>query len=613
MKHFKKTKTTWLYLILLFVPSCFAFAQVTVNSNFEGGNGVATFKVEENNEIHITSELKGGDTKNIVYYVEISGLNPDMPLILYVDATWRGHTLAYSFDQITWHRSNLTNLNNFNIPLTSSTIYVAHTYPYVYSDMINDVNAISNLDYVEVSDLTISEGGRPVKLVKITDACIDDNEKELIWIFGRMHAFEVPGNLAAVGMMNYFASDEPSAQRLRKEAIIYVVPMMDVDMAFAGGSGKDQEPVDFNRDWYYLNTPSHWNAVEAAKMMIDSTAQLNNFSVFFDSHSPPSSHWSTVFYYVYDVPQMKSNINFVSETVEQIAGYRGDDAIYSGLDISVSQDYVLSIYNNPRHYNVTMETGFKTRPDGVEWTRELYLLNGEYHGRAISDFIHGHAYEDDLIVDNNDPNVVIEGNWSSGTDIFGYLEDDYLYINSESPASIVFNATIDSTGTYEVFTRWVSHPDFATNASASFTYSEETLDFTLDMTNRGGNWISLDTVTLNAGEQVSLTINNTGANQTVIADGLRISRVIECASLTTDKFEKPLFNFGLYPNPATNEFTVQLENNAELEWVKVYDLTGRLVLKSNETTVNTMSLYRGLYIVQVKTNRGEGVKKLVIR
>ncbi|MBQ0768556.1 MAG: hypothetical protein KBT58_04645 [Bizionia sp.] len=138
--------------------------------------------------------------------------------------------------------------------------------------MISDVNNISNLSYVNVSDLAISEGGRAVKLVKIKDECVDDSEKELIWMLGRMHAFENPGNYSLMGMLDFFTSNHPSAIRLREEAIIYIVPIMDVDQAYNGGSGKDQTPVDFNRDWHSLSNQSHWNAVNAAKSLIDSTA-----------------------------------------------------------------------------------------------------------------------------------------------------------------------------------------------------------------------------------------------------------------------------------------------------------------------------------------------------
>lgn len=134
---------------------------------------------------------------------------------------------------------------------------------------------------------------------------------------------------------------------------------------------------------------------------MDSTAQLNNFSVFFDSHSPPPSG-SSLFYYIYDARHQLANDRFVKETVKYLGNYRITELIYSSLDYSISQDYVLANYDNPRHFNVTMETGFEWRTDGVEWTKDLYLLNGEYNAHAISDYIHGHASNSDILIDNTD-------------------------------------------------------------------------------------------------------------------------------------------------------------------------------------------------------------------
>ena len=606
-------KWTLLSLIFILLSVSITKAQITVNSDFEGGNGIATFTDTVANEVHIASELKGGDTKNIVYYVEISGLNPDIPLILEVSATWRGHNVVYSYDNATWHKALLTNLDNFIIPLTSSTVYVAHSYPYTYSDMLSDVEGVSERDHVEVFDMAVSEGGRSVKLVKVTDDCVEDAGKELIWVFGRMHAFENPGNIAVVGMLDYFVSDHPGAERLRKEAIIYVVPMMDVDMAYMGGSGKDQTPYDFNRDWLYINTPSHWNAVNAAKTWIDSTAQLNTFSVFFDSHSPPPSHGTNLFYYVYDVDHYRSNADFVTETVKEYGDYQGTYSIYGGLDISISQDYVIDNYDNPKCYNVTMETGFDYRPDGVEWTKEGYLQHGEYHGQAISDYIHGHAKTGDLLIDNTDlTRVELTGDWISDTSIFGYFGDDYLYASAQNPAGITFNATIDTAGQYEIFTRWVSDPGFAGNTSASFTHSGGTSPFSLDMTVKGGNWVLLDTFSLNAGEDVSFTINNTDADQTIIADGFRISSLTTCESVSVDVAEYPSFRFNLYPNPTNSRVNILLPPNALLANVRIYNSLGKWVLSSTAETINISSLPRGLYLVEVNTNQGRGMEKLVV-
>lgn len=615
MKKYLALKNILFFLIIILLSPSLLYAQINVSSNFEGGNGVATFTDIDANEVHIVSELKGDDTKNISYYVEISGLNPALPLTLEVSAFWGGPTIVYSYDNINWEKTALTNLNNFSIPLQSSSVFVAHSYPYTYSNMISDVNNISNLSFVNVSDLAISEGGRAIKLLKITDECVDDSEKELIWMLGRMHAFENPGNYSLMGMLDFFTSNHPSAIRLREEAIIYIVPIMDVDQAYNGGSGKDQSPVDFNRDWHSLGNQSHWNAVNAAKSLIDSTAQLNNFSVFVDSHSPPPGGLS-LFYYIYDSDHHYVNTRFVTETVNHLGNYQGNEEIYYNLYNAISQDYIITNYDNPKHYNVTIETGFNNRTDGAEWTKELYLLNGEYHGQAISDYIHGLAHTNDIIIDNNDAaNVVLNGNWVPSTNILGYYSDNYLSTDTSVPSSAVFNATVSTAGTYEIFTRWVSDSNFATNALASFTHSGNTDNFYLDMSLRGGNWVTLDTYYLEAGEQVSLTISNLNANQTVIADGFRISEVLDCQSLSIqDNYQTPLpFNCKLYPNPTNDNFTLQLDNNVILITMKIYDMLGHLVLTTKEYKVNTSLLKDGLYAVEIITNKGRGIKKLVIR
>lgn len=196
-----------------------------------------------------------------------------------------------------------------------------------------------------------------------------------------------------------------------------------------------------------------------------------------------------------------SNIRFVNETVQQIANYKGTELLYVGLDISISQDYVISNYDNPKHYNVTMETGFGVRPDFVEWTKATYLQNGEFYAKAISEYIHGLSNANDILIDNtNATQVNLSGNWSSGNILLGYFGTDYISAPSGTPSSATFSATIPTAGKYEIFTRWVSSPNFESNAPATFTYSGGTDSFSLNMTSRGGNWISLGNYDLAASE-----------------------------------------------------------------------------------------------------------------
>ncbi|MCD4731229.1 MAG: T9SS type A sorting domain-containing protein, partial [Bacteroidales bacterium] len=533
----------------------------------------------------IQSELKGGDNSNLVYYTEISGLNSFMPLTLQVDAACSGPTIVYSYDNVNWQKVEIDSSSNFIIPFNSSSVYVAHTYPYTYSDMIADVDSISGFSYVDVYNMAISEEGRPVKLVRITENCTNNAEKELIWILGRIHAFEAPGNYTVAGMLDFFTSNHPAAKRLREEAIIYIVPMMDVDQVYNGGSGKNQSPIDFNQDWISLSHQSHWNAIKKAKIWIDSTAQLNPFRVFIDSHSPLPYHHS-LFYFTYNVDHHISNSKFVRETIQHLGNYHINELLFS-LNTMYSQDYIIDNYDNPFHFNITMETGFNKRTDNVAWTKNLYLLNGELHAQAVSNYIHGLVNTGDILIDNNDSEqVVINGNWQSDSSILGYFMNDYLYADNQDPASVSFNATIPASDTYEIFTRWVSNPGFATNAVASFDYSGGTSDFTLDMSLRGGNWVALDTFQLMNGERVSLTISNPSANGIVIADGLRISKVIECQTTSIQDciLEQNNIDFSNYPNPFNSEttisFTIPVENKIELI---VFNIIGQKI----KTLVNS--------------------------
>lgn len=82
-------------------------------------------------------------------------------------------------------------------------------------------------------------------------------------------------------------------------------------------------------------------------------------------------------------------------------------------------------------------------------------------------------------------------------------------------------------------------------------------------------------------------------------------------TLSTDNFIA--FEFSLYPNPAKDQFTIQLASNTELENVKIYNSLGQLVSTSKEIIIVTAKLAAGLYIVEIETNKGKASKKLIIK
>ena len=67
----------------------------------------------------------------------------------------------------------------------------------------------------------------------------------------------------------------------------------------------------------------------------------------------------------------------------------------------------------------------------------------------------------------------------------------------------------------------------------------------------------------------------------------------------------------MYPNPATNVFYLNTNESTE---VKVYDTAGRVVKETtySNTGVSVADLTAGIYIVEMTTNKGRSVQRLIV-
>jgi len=171
-------------LMILIICPLYLVAQINVNSK---------------------TEYKGGDFYRMWYYTEITGLNPNLPLLLQIDADFAGPFCYYSYDNINWQRQQIS-------------------------------GSQFNNGYTLVSTLTNSEEVRRVPLLRITaPTCESYPDKGMLWLIGGHHAAEDPARHVTTGMLRFFVSNDTLAKRLRKEVIIYVAPIMDVDQIYNGG------------------------------------------------------------------------------------------------------------------------------------------------------------------------------------------------------------------------------------------------------------------------------------------------------------------------------------------------------------------------------------------
>ena len=97
----------------------------------------------------------------------------------------------------------------------------------------------------------------------------------------------------AQGFLEWAASNEPTAQRLRSIATIWLVPIMDVDRVSIGAGGKDSIPRDHNRDW---DDNPFYPAVAAAQARLASLHEAEKLDVFLDIHNPGDDKLLHYFY-----------------------------------------------------------------------------------------------------------------------------------------------------------------------------------------------------------------------------------------------------------------------------------------------------------------------------
>lgn len=76
------------------------------------------------------------------------------------------------------------------------------------------------------------------------------------------------------------------------------------------------------------------------------------------------------------------------------------------------------------------------------------------------------------------------------------------------------------------------------------------------------------------------------------------------AVLANKTFE--VIDYSIFPNPTTD--LIQVETTAEVKGLTIYDINGKMVLKSNETKVNISNLPNQIYMLEVELADG---KKLV--
>lgn len=282
-------------LVAHFAPVVDPPTELAFDSDFENGNGILRYNYRDSRGL-VVEPRQVNDSDNIWWHFKVHGIVPGEFLKLYVvHSSIAGDSPpVYSNDGIHWQRFTSVRppyVQRFYGP----SVEIARNIPYPYTRTLQLAAEMTEA-YVQVGNLALSEEGRPVKMLRFTDPDTSDTDKRIIWVMARQHAFESHSSWYAEGLSRWLHGTDPLARTLRRLAIIYIIPMMDVDNVYHGGAGKEQllhdgTRADFNRSW---GENPHWAAIRAAKRILENLKKTHDIAAFIDLHNPwyhDPPHW----------------------------------------------------------------------------------------------------------------------------------------------------------------------------------------------------------------------------------------------------------------------------------------------------------------------------------
>jgi murein tripeptide amidase MpaA len=136
------------------------------------------------------------------------------------------------------------------------TVYLAHSYPYTYSDLQRYLNKIESDprtgDKMQRKILGQTLAGNPCDMLTITtftDGPERMRNKKGIVISSRVHPGETGASYMMKGVIDFLVGSSVGAKILRDKYIFKIIPMINIDGVINGNSRCSLYGVDLNRCW----------------------------------------------------------------------------------------------------------------------------------------------------------------------------------------------------------------------------------------------------------------------------------------------------------------------------------------------------------------------------
>lgn len=382
-----------LSLIFVILSGELVAGEITVSTEFSGGSAEVLSLDQSRRLIRIQPASHKDRGWVCWWYLKLSGLKPGETITLDVgEAPWATpDRAAYSLDNKTWSHTSPGKRNGRRITYQQTVdareCWFAWGPPFLVENAQELVDrAAKNSPHAQAFELCKTRAGRSVPALVVRQEGVEEAERRGVWIQARQHAWESGSSWVCRGFTEWLISDDPQAEALRKQAVITIVPIMDIDNVAIGAGGKNQVPQDHNRDW---SDNPHWNSVRAAMKHIRELDQEGRFDMFIDLHNPGADARNPYFY----IPPKdllskagRENLSrFLATSRLEITGpltFKGDvresGASYDKNWKQISKNWV-NVNTKGHVVAVTLETAWNTPNSHTEG----YQTVGQQLGKAI--------------------------------------------------------------------------------------------------------------------------------------------------------------------------------------------------------------------------------------
>ena len=177
-----------------------------------------------------------------------------------------------------------------SFPHTGDTVYLAHCYPYRYSDLTEDLMSIQSnparAQYCSQRLLCRTLAGNNVYILTITspDTLEDSKGKICVVLSARVHPGETPSSWMMRGVIQYLTGSTDTARALRERFVFKIVPMLNPDGVIIGNTRCNLAGRDLNRQYKNVIKEA-FPPVYQTKMMIKKLLEEGTIAMYCDFHA----------------------------------------------------------------------------------------------------------------------------------------------------------------------------------------------------------------------------------------------------------------------------------------------------------------------------------------